>query len=75
MTRLQFTARVGQLSALQSQLAALAIELGIDGDVLAAEFVKTYNEQMDVYRAAIAVLADEFDAAATAAALKKGMAS
>ena len=61
MTKLQYVARLGQMSALQSQMVSLAIEMDVSRDALVAETAKAYDEQLEAYKIGVAMIAQLTD--------------
>ncbi len=56
MTKLQYAARVLQLSAMQSQIVALALELGVPKDVFIKETAAAFDEHTATLNTAMGMM-------------------
>ena len=67
MVTLKHVAKVAQLSHMQDQLIAMAIELGVDKDEFVQELSQGWDKQVEAFNTVLAVIAQ-----ATTASLIKG---
>ena len=70
MTKLELIARVAQLSAMQTQMVAMAIELKVEKDDLVTETAKAFDDQTAAYNKVLEIMDTEV-AAALITALKE----
>ena len=63
MTKLELIARVAQLSAMQTQMVAMAIELKVEKDDLVSETAKAFDEQTAAYNKVLELIDTEVTAA------------
>ncbi len=71
MTKLELIARVAQLSAMQTQMVAMAIELKVEKDDLVSETAKAFDEQTAAYAKVLELIDTEVGAALITALKEK----
>ncbi len=71
MTKLELIARVAQLSAMQTQMVAMAIELKVEKDDLVTETAKAFDEQTAAYAKVLELIDTEVGAALITALKEK----